>query len=202
MIAWSFKEKLEQDLGADYWKTIKKELWSEHHLTISEIIQSDYSIFHEKISSIIGKKGARKIQKKCMEDILSVHKKSQFYKLSFYDEKLGALIREAYADETSRKILNELTENVKCLPEISCNYNFKTTSFYRSVKKLIKSGLIIDTQKPIRWGNGDLKKMIPQYTTLFSQICIAIGKEANFVTGTITKETKKNSVILNVIENI
>lgn len=138
-----------------------------------------------------------------MRHILKIHKHPEFYTLSFYDNNLSRLILNAYAEETSRSILNELTGKIKCLPDIlrdgKKTHNFNNTTFYRNTKKLINSGLIVNIQQPIT-RVGKIAIIVPQYTSLFEKINVSIGKKIDSITATISKDVKKNSVILDVIE--
>lgn len=204
ILTWSFKARLKNDLGENYWNAIKEELWKTHNLSVSQIIQDDYSKFHRELSLIVGKKGASEIQNKCMNDIFQVHKQSEFYKLSFPDRKLHEMILRSYSDETSRNILQELSGKVKCLPVVldegKKNYNFNNTSFYRGTKKLIKNGLIINVHQPVN-RIGKIILSVPQYTALFEKLIISIGGEINNIHAMMLKNPQENSVILNVLKN-
>jgi len=198
VIAWSFKTRLCQDIGTQYWTKIKDEITKFYGVSIEEIIRQDYRIFSEKLVDIFGTKGAIRIQRKCLKDILKIEKRYSSFNVSIYDDILGDIVVCSYSDRFKKTILDETSTSPKSLNEIYVKYSetIPVTTFYRKARELIDHNMIVKTGKT----RSQKNRIIDRYSSIFSSLTISNSPNIRSIKGTISSEAKESSMILKVLK--
>lgn len=175
---------------------IESRLESKYQISLAESI-NQFQKFDLVLREIFGA-GVDGLEKKFLESICKIKESENNAKwISIEDEMIKKIILEAYGDEDSIKIMNQINHESNTIPNILNHSKIPQTSGYRKINNLINSGLLIEDGILI----SKDKKRISKYRTLFDSVRINIVKNKLTIDIQLEKNSLKESEIIQTVFN-
>jgi len=198
LIANSLGRQICNELGPNYWDKILGEISSLYGYTISEAIRINYGIVENILSKFFGSEGARTIEQKCFDQIMSHNYKVKNNKsYLIIDGQIKNLIISTYGDSNKMMILNNIKNEPKSLQDLFTHCNIPSTSFYRKVNSLIKNGVLVKSKQGLKWEGSKVNR----YHSLLHGLRINIIKNKVNVTITISPEIEEESRVIQALHS-
>lgn len=194
LLAKPLESIIRSNLGNQALRKIEKRLFERYGIGLTQSIED----FH-KLDSVLREffgAGADSLEKKFLESVIAVEKtKNKSHEwVTIHDPALSRVILESFGDKEKNKILNALFKESRLISEVLDVCKISQTSGYRKINSLIKDGLVVPHGYVI---TRDGKK-VNRYASIFDNVKINIEKNRIVINVQLSKESLKNTTVLQV----
>ena len=195
LIGKSLSEIIMTDLGQKTAEKIEQRLFEKYGTNLNKAVD-DFPKLDSVLREFFGD-GAAGIERKVLQQIMTIEQAKKETKewISIEDRTLIKLILEAFGDDDKKNILNTVIDTPKIISTILDDCKIPQTSGYRKINSLIRDGFLIVNGYDVTHDG----KRVNKYMSIFENIRIHIDKHRVTVQVQLTKESMKNSIIVQLL---
>jgi len=195
LIARSLDSTIRENLGEQTYQKLERRLFERHGIGFTQAVE-DFRKLDSVLREFFGN-GAEGVERQIIDKIMILEQSKRQEKrwITIEDQSLTKLILESLGDEDKKNILNAVIDESRIISDILETSRIPQTSGYRKVNTLIQSGMLI----PEGFATTHDGKRVTKYRSVFENISIEIEKNKVIVKVQPTKESLKNSHIMQLV---
>lgn len=195
LIGKSLVNSVKNNLGQQTVYKIEQRLDEKYGINLIKAVEE-----FPKLDSILRElfgESAERIEKQLLQSMIAIEQGKNENKewIIIEDSYLTKLILESFGDEDKKNIMNAVLDRSMIISNILERCDIAQTSGYRKINSLIENGLLIIDGYEIRQDG----KKINKYTSIFDNIKIQIEKNKVLVHVQPTKESMRNSMMIQIL---